>query len=169
MSDIKNAERLIKKLNHLGSRGQDIVYKGIARATTLVYDEAQLRAPSQSGELKQAHIKQQVKRVGGQHIEGVVSTNAYGVYVEFGTGPKGQADHAGVAPIGVTYRSTPWYIHKDQVKGPYKFLERGDYYLTYGQKAQPFLYPAWKSAKHRGLLKKATIEYVKREVDKLVK
>lgn len=64
-----------------------------------------------------------------------VYTNCeYAVYVEFGTGPKGQAgDHSKTAPIPMSYRQDSW-IYKDP--------KTNKTYKTSGQAPQPFMYPA---------------------------
>ena len=59
--------------------------------------------------------------------------------------PKGQASHSGISPeVSVTYRSSPWYVHEDQINvGPYHFQKIGEFYKMYGQPAQPYLYPSF--------------------------
>ena len=68
---------------------------------------------------------------------GCVYTNkAYAPYVEFGTGPVGEANHAGISPnVPVAYRQDGW-VWQD---------EEGGFHSTEGQPAQPFMYPALKS------------------------
>lgn len=77
----------------------------------------------------------------------------YAIYVEVGTGPKGQADHAGISPdIQPTYRMTPWWIHESMVDEDaaevygwhYIDTKQGRFYRVSGQPAHPFLYPALK-------------------------
>ena len=72
---------------------------------------------------------------------GCVYTNKeYAAYVEFGTGPVGQANHAGISPaIPVAYRQDGW-VWRD---------EDGGFHATQGQQAQPFMYPALKSMEGR--------------------
>ena len=58
-------------------------------------------------------------------------------YIEFGTGPKGQANHSGISPnVPVTYTQHSWVYHSED----YGFV------TTSGQPAQPFLYPASKAS-----------------------
>jgi len=88
----------------------------------------------------------------GDTVTGTCYTNkAHGIFVEFGTGPKGQADHAGISPeVAVSYRQDPWWIHESQIDVAtveyYNFLsietKVGKFYRSEGQAAQPFMYPA---------------------------
>lgn len=83
-----------------------------------------------------------------------VGTNLeYAMYVEYGTGPKGAANHVGVSPdVAVTYRMTPWWVHENQLDPQtieqYHWYhidtKQGKFYQVSGQAAQPFLYPAAK-------------------------
>lgn len=79
----------------------------------------------------------------------------YNVYVEFGTGPVGQEDHKGIAPdIPVAYKQSRWMIPGDAMdryeaeKYKLPVVEDKDGgpigYLTYGQAARPYMYPALK-------------------------
>ncbi|HEM5164059.1 TPA: HK97 gp10 family phage protein, partial [Streptococcus suis] len=83
---------------------------------------------------------------------------------EFGTGPKGAANHAGISPnVSVSYRSTPWYVHESQIDvGPYRFQKIGEFYKMFGQVAQPYLYPALKDNEER--VTKNINRYVKRKL-----
>ena len=72
-------------------------------------------------------------------------------YVEFGTGPKGQANHAGISPeVTPVYTQVPWWIHESQVdrrtaekyRWFYIDIPQGRFYQCTGQPAHPFLYPA---------------------------
>ena len=72
-------------------------------------------------------------------------------YVEFGTGPKGQADHAGISPeVTPVYTQAPWWIHESQIdrrtaeKYRWFYIDtpQGRFYQCTGQPAHPFLYPA---------------------------
>ena len=81
-----------------------------------------------------------------------IGTNKqYAGYVEFGTGPKGMANHAGTSPeVAVAYTPAPWWIHESQIDPdvpavygwPYIETEQGRFYKCSGQPAHPYLYPA---------------------------
>lgn len=75
--------------------------------------------------------------------------------LEFGTGPKGQENHAGISPeITPAYTQNPWWIHESQVdrrvaeKYHWFYMDTPDgrFYLCTGQPAYPFMYPALKDS-----------------------
>ena len=105
-----------------------------------------------------------------------IGTNVeYAIYVEFGTGPKGQANHAGISPdVKPTYRQSPWWIHESQVDSEaarvyhWFFVEtdQGRFYRVTGQPARPFLYPAVHNQEKRiaNLLEGAYQKEIRRRV-----
>lgn len=77
----------------------------------------------------------------------------YAMYVELGTGPKGQADHAGISPdVQPAYRASHWWIHESMVDEDAAEVygwqsintKQGRFYRVSGQPAHPYLYPALK-------------------------
>lgn len=165
MSELLGADRLIAKCRKLyGAKATDITRQAVLHASkTIVQADAKLRAPANGGELRNS-IKVRVK-VKGDRVFGEVFTNLeHGVYVELGTGPKGQASHAGISPdVNVSYRSTPWFVHEDQIDvGPYHFQKMGEFYKMYGQPAQPYLYPALKENHDR--ISNNISKYVSRKI-----
>lgn len=165
MSELLGADRLIAKCRKLyGAKATDITRQAVLHASkTIVQADAKLRAPANGGELRNS-IKVRVK-VEGDRVFGEVFTNLeHGVYVELGTGPKGLANHSGISPeVSVSYRSTPWYVHEDQINvGPYHFAKRGEFYKMYGQPAQPYLYPALKDNHER--ISNNISKYVSRKI-----
>lgn len=164
MSQLIGADELIDKLRRLSSQRQtEIMAKAIHNAAkNVVQADAKLRAPANDGDLR-AGIKVRMSKSGTPKAE-VVSTSDHGAYVEFGTGPKGAANHAGISPeVSVSYRSTPWYVHESQIDvGPYRFQKIGEFYKMFGQVAQPYLYPALKDNEER--VTKNINRYVKRKL-----
>lgn len=147
-------DRLIAKLSVLPTRTQ-IAIKTVAMstATDKVQGTAKKKAPAFQGDLRR-HIKTKVKLEGDAVIGTVYSNSDHATYVEFGTGPEGASNHAGISPnVSVSYRTEPWWIPgsllKDDTVSKYNWTVRklpdGEYiYWTDGQKAQPFMYPALK-------------------------
>lgn len=165
MSELLGADRLIAKCRKLyGAKATDITRQAVLHASkTIVQADAKLRAPANEGELRNS-IKVRVK-MDGDKVVGEVFTNLeHGVYVELGTGPKGQASHAGISPdVNVSYRSTPWFVHEDQIDvGKYHFQKMGEFYKMYGQPAQPYLYPALKENHDR--ISNNISKYVSRKI-----
>ncbi|AML47505.1 HK97 gp10 family phage protein [Streptococcus suis] len=164
MSRLIGADRLISKLKRLSSQRQtEIIAKAVHNAAkNVVQADAKLRAPVNDGDLR-AGIKVRMSKPGNPRAE-VVSTSDHGGFVEFGTGPKGATNHAGISPeVSVSYRSTPWYVHESQIDaGPYRFPKIGEFYKMFGQVAQPYLYPALKDNEER--VTKNINRYVKRKL-----
>ena len=101
------------------------------------------------GELRNS-IRTSVKQTKGQ-TEAVCYTNKpYATYVEFGTGPVGQRKHSGISPeVTPVYKQRGWAFPANAIaSGAYQFAETTyhgqKYFLTAGQAAQPFMYPALK-------------------------
>ncbi|MFR7263300.1 HK97 gp10 family phage protein, partial [Streptococcus pneumoniae] len=136
MSELLGADRLIAKCRRLASKktGEDIVLRAVHNATIkVVQADARRLAPARDGELITS-IKTRAKMDGDKAIGEVYTNLKYAPYVEFGTGPKGQASHSGISPeVSVTYKSSPWYVHEDQINvGPYHFQKIGEFYKMYG-------------------------------------
>ena len=92
-------------------------------------------------------------------IHSEIYTNSeYAPYVEFGTGPTGQAHHNGISPdVDPVYSQSGWMISADAMSPDdaeqYGFgIAKGKDgevigYYTKGQVAQPFMYPAFAELK----------------------
>lgn len=149
---VNGVQSLMRKFNELGSM-DPIVAKAVKKQAERVRGVAVKLCPANHGELR-GSIHTKVEQDAGATI-GCVYTNAeYAIYVEFGTGPAGQADHNGISPnIPVTYRQDPWWFPGDKVdpsdaeKYHWPQSSNGEktFYYTDGQPAQPFMYPALKS------------------------
>ena len=130
--------------------------KGISKGISLVQEAAKGNCPSHDGELRQSiytYIEEDESA-----IRGICGPTArHGMYVELGTGPKGQANHAGISPeVTVAYTQSPWWIHEGSGENEidrataehYHFFHidtpQGRFYQCSGQAAQPYLYPALK-------------------------
>ena len=118
---------------------------------------AKLLCPVSQGELRNS-IRSSVQRVDDQVVGTVYTNKVYAAYVEFGTGPKGEADHAGISPaISPSYSQSPWWIHESQIDKEtaeryhwfYLDTPDGRFYQCTGQPAQPFIYPALKDNEER--------------------
>lgn len=170
MSEIVNYDRLMAKLHRLSTDvSTDIARTGVDNSLkTIVQPQAKLLAPANEGELRR-NIKTKVDLKGSKVIGMMYNNLEHAPYVEFGTGPKGAADHSGISPeASISYRTEPWFVHKDQIDvGPYRFQEVGDFYKMYGQAAQPFIYPALKDNEDRVV--KNIGNYVKRRLREVSK
>ena len=124
-------------------------------AAELVRSAAVLRTPvgPSGGDLRNSIDIRTYQDDDGTHVAEVFTKKAYAMYVEFGTGPKGAAQHAGISPeVSPSYTPYPWWIHESQLDvgvaemyhWHYIDTPDGRFYQCYGQPAQPFLYPALK-------------------------
>ena len=120
-------------LEDLKQNADAVAEQAVLAGAEKIRKQAVLLAPVKSGELRQS-IKTTSQR-DGKSVKGIVYTNkAYAPYVEFGTGPIGEAsDHSDVSPnIAVSYKQKGW---------SYQDAE-GVWHHTRGQPAQPYMYPA---------------------------
>ena len=122
----------------------------VEEACQIVQEAAKDNAPFHSGALKSS-IDYEI-RGDKKTVEGIIFTDVeWSQYVEFGTGPKGMANHDGIAPgVGVEYTPHPWSVRVADAPGladydVQKIIWNGEErFLLYGQAAHPFLYPALK-------------------------
>ena len=145
---LKNADRCMKRFNNIAN----MELKGVInKATTLVHGQAKALAPvgitSDLGESIHMSVTE---------TEGRVYTNVeYAPFVEFGTGIKGNGSYPyEIKGLSLEYRSSPWYIPASELEAEtaerYHFpkvygKDGAEYYVCYGQEAQPFMYPALKN------------------------
>lgn len=126
-------KELIRKVGQLSQIQLDRIMR---KQAEVVRAAAVYLVPVQTGELRGSIHTNVTHERGG--TQGVVYTNKqYAPYVEFGTGPVGQANHSGISPhVHVSYRQDPW-VYRDK--------KSGNFYRTSGQPARPFMYPALKN------------------------
>lgn len=146
---INGLDELQAKLGRLQLGARGIGRKAAQTAIEKVQAKAKENCPVNEGELRNSIRTTAWKTEGGGAA--VCYTNkAYAEYVENGTGPVGAKNHAGISPdVHPVYVTHGWAFPASAItSGPYQFPERtykGEkYYLTSGQRAQPFLYPALK-------------------------
>lgn len=146
---IVGATELNKRLRKMSKMN---LKKGVGEAISFVQAAAKLNCPVDDGELRQS-IYTSVEESGTTVTGTCFTLKKHGPFVEFGTGPKGQADHEGISPdVAVAYTQSPWWIHESQIDRStaekYHFLaietKDGTFYRCAGQAAQPFMYPALK-------------------------
>lgn len=144
MSDADELDKKLKQLAEIDMK------RAVAQAIQTVKSAAVNNCSVDTGELRQSIYAEVTGD--SNRAEGIYWTNkAYAPYVEFGTGPKGQADHAGISPdVAPVYTQSPWWIHESQVdrrvaeKYRWFYIDtpEGRFYQCTGQPAHPFMYPA---------------------------
>lgn len=149
-----DVHKLIRKFDNMADVD---LRKGVGRALKTVQGQAKLLCPGDSGELRNS-IMTTVEGTADHAIGTCFTDKRYGPYVELGTGPKGEWNHAGIAPsISPAYTQHPWWIHESQVDKElaekyhwFKITTKdGVFYQCTGQPAHPFLYPALKNNEGR--------------------
>lgn len=155
--NIQGLDKLIQKYGSLEKAADQGVKKAVGQGVKIAQAGAILMCPVNDGELRQS-IKTRVE-VQDAMVTGTVYTNKkYAPYVEFGTGPRGQADHAGISPtVTPAYSQSPWWIHESQIDKEtveqyhwfYIDTADGRFYQCTGQPAQPFLYPGLKNSEEQ--------------------
>lgn len=116
------------------------VRHGLEDGLQKIAGAAKMLCPVDTGALQNS-IKTRISMgKGGAMLGEVYVGKKYGIFVEMGTGPKGEKSHEGVNPewaAEVTYRPEGWVYPTGD----------GEFRYTLGQPARPFLYPAYKSQK----------------------
>ena len=140
-------------LDALGELSATDLHNAVSKGIKTVQAEAKSLCPVYDGELRDS-IYTSVE-IGEGSIRGTCYTNkSYAAYVEFGTGPKGQANHEGISPdVAVSYSQSPWWIHESQVgretaeRYGWSYIDTPDgrFYRCSGQAAHPYMYPALKN------------------------
>lgn len=111
---------LVKKLDYLGGNGMDAVMKGLNLGAEKIKQDARAIVPAKTGHLRQSITVEKIPN-GYQ-----VGTNErYGVYVEYGTGTKGD----------------PSVPHTARKSWRYKDAE-GKWHTSHGVKAHPYMRPS---------------------------
>lgn len=150
----KELERKFATLEQIADQQMERIVKNQLKH---VQAAAKLLCPVSQGELRNS-IRSSVQRVDDRVVGAVYTNKAYAPYVEFGTGPKGEVDHAGISPaVSPSYSQSPWWIHESQIDKEtaeryhwfYLDTPNGRFYQCTGQSAQPFMYPALKDNEER--------------------
>ncbi|CAM3606815.1 HK97-gp10 family putative phage morphogenesis protein [Erysipelothrix urinaevulpis] len=148
MSVIKGLDKLTKKLAKTHKIAHDATKKGVRDKTLSTQRDAKLHAPTMHGDLMRS-IKAEVRDDDNIITGKVYTKNPHAVYVEFGTGPVGEASEK-VIPKGmaIQYKDKGWLVPVDffpnyQQYGMIAIEINGELFVpTRGQKAQQFMTPA---------------------------
>lgn len=140
---------------------EDGLQSEIHRLALKIQDQARELCPvrrygSGGGSLRQSIHTATERTEDGVRSE-VYTNSIYAPFVEFGTGPTGQAHHEGISPnVDPVYSQSGWTMPADAMSPEdaeqYGFgIARKDGeiigYYTKGQVAQPFMYPAFAGLK----------------------
>lgn len=142
---IKGLDSLYKKLQRLDGDTKGALRQAIDKTTLMSEASAKANAPvsgsSQADGSGVGSLRASITRellISDVSIEGRVFTNApHSGFVEFGTGPVGAANHAGISPnVSPTYTTRKSWVYPTVIDGEETFR------TTSGQPARPYLYPA---------------------------
>lgn len=149
---VLNLGTLSSKLDKLSNID---MLRAAGRGISVINAAAKRLCPSNHGELRDS-IFTDVRREQSKAVGICYTDKDYASYVEFGTGPNGQADHKNISPnVTPAYSQTGWIIPGDAMTRSEAegyglgVLEGKDGkaigYMTNGQAAQPFMYPAFRN------------------------
>lgn len=169
---IKGADKLLLKIEKLKDIQNSALVGIMKENAMIVEDSAKLLASTNSGELKNSitsiieEFPREIKAIISPHSE-------HALYVEFGTGPKGQESHEGISPhITPVYTSEGWIIPASAISQQdadryhmIPYMRQGTIfgYFTQGQAAKPFMYPALKN--NEKIIVKRTKERLKNAIE----
>lgn len=152
---IEGLDRLYRKIARL----HNIDIKPIIEdATIRVRDDAKMRVPVDTAELQNS-IDYNVELSKNGYTGKVFTNKEHGIYVELGTGPKGEASHSGISPeIKPIYSPSGWVYYD---------VDKQKFIFTNGQPARPFMYPALHD--NREKISKFIQEKVQRKIEEASK
>lgn len=157
MSSIEGLDEVFDALDGMKEEILLAALQGLREGMKLTVAEAKTLCLGDTGGLRNSITD--MAEIDGDKIDAqVVATAEHAVYVEMGTGPKGEANHAGISPNAKpTYKMDGRTIKRVSKKGkPYEYHVNGWFYTdpksntvkyTEGQPARPFMYPAFKLTK----------------------
>lgn len=154
--EIKGLDTFISALDKLANGIDGNVKQIVEDEANRIAGEARALAPvsGAGGGYLREKIQTRVTESEDKIVGEVYNNASYAAYVEFGTGPVGQAAGLKIDGINLTYHQTPWMIPVSKIDKSiaekYHFIpikEDGEVigYLTRGQAPQPYLYPAMKN------------------------
>lgn len=172
---IEGQKELARKLEALEQIVGEQMERIVGNQLKHVQATAKLLCPVYHGELRNS-IKTMTQKEDDRVLGAVYTNKSYAPYVEFGTGPKGEADHAGISPvISPAYSQSPWWIHESKIDREaaeqyhwfYIDTPDGRFYQCTGQAAQPFMYPSLKNNEER--ISRNISNHISREIRKVSK
>lgn len=144
MSSVEGLEELFATLSGLGGDIKESSRKGLERGAKKIQKNAKYLAPVKTGQLRNSiKTKSQTTQDGAK---AQVYTNLeYAPYVEFGTGVRGASSHVEKPEETDIHYNARWM----------------------GQRAQPYLTPAYLHAKNTGEVEQEVVKSIQQEIRKL--
>jgi len=142
MAKLEGLEDVLATLSALGGEVKASTKKGLHRGAKKIQKNAKLLCPTDTGQLKNS-IKTSAEETEDGAIAKVYTNSDHAAYVEFGTGVRGASSHID-RPEGIHYNSR---------------------YM--GQKAQPYMSPAYLHAKNTNEVENEIIDSIQQDIRKL--
>lgn len=143
---VEGLDKLLKKLDKLGGNIPQSTEKALLRGGAVIEELAKANCPVDTGQLKESIHTQMV-----DESAAAVGTNVkHSIFVEFGTGPKGDP--------AVPHTTKEYWRYRDA---------QGVWHTSHGQAPQPFMRTGF--AEGRGKAVEAVKESIKEDVEELMK
>ncbi|MDD3415485.1 MAG: HK97 gp10 family phage protein [Lachnospiraceae bacterium] len=157
---IEGMDAFLSKLTAMAEI-EDELFASVDQCGEFVRDDARLRAPVDTSDLRKS-IDHTTSKENAEIVSEIHTNSDHAVYVEFGTGPVGAANHEGTSPeVSVTYSPDKW---KGVIPGLVSDTDSGIRYIA-GQAAQPYMYPALKDNEDQ-IIEKINSDVIKAVEDK---
>lgn len=141
---VEGLDRLLEKLDKLGGNIEQSTQKALLKGGAMFESDAKERCPVDTGELRESI---HTEAIDAQTVT-VGTSCEHGIYVEYGTGPKGDPS--------VPHTTKESWRYKD--KG-------GNWHTSHGQPPQPFMRTAFSENKDKVM--DAVKESIKEDVKNL--
>lgn len=148
---MKGYNELMAKLEAMGGSHLDEASQKIASSMGRAHQAAaKMMVGGESGELRNS-IRMTSKHDNEEPTAYVYTNSDHAAFVEFGTGPIGEASGGNGSSLKMTYAKGPWKheIKKGPRAGTVYYTnfwiyrtEEGKFFSTRGQPARPYLYPS---------------------------
>ncbi|MDD3410516.1 MAG: HK97 gp10 family phage protein [Eubacteriales bacterium] len=151
--DFDGFEALADKLGEMSPELLQNAVIGLKKGLKPIERDAKKLCPVDTGELRSS-IRSTVQEYSTLAIGKVGTPKKYGVYVEMGTGEVGRKSGGDGSGKHVSYRTGAWFVPlpRGEVMMGDTIVEDGSAgFMTRGQPARPYLYPAFKANKKRVL------------------
>ena len=149
--ELQGLDSLLKQLETLHGSIQETAHKGLLQGASIIQGDAKKLCPVNDGQLRNSIVVDDVS----QSEVGVVATAAHAIFVEFGTGAKGDPKVAHTTkkqwfvPAGKINPNSARRYHFRRVDKKENGQIIQSWYIVRPQKPQPFMVPAIVQSKER--------------------
>lgn len=151
--DVEGFESIADALTRAGENLIPCATRGMRTGLHAVERDAKALCVVNTGELRNS-IRTEVSESSSFVVGKVVAPKDYAVYVEMGTGEVGKKSGGNGSDVKVSYRTGGWFVplpRGEVTIGSTVVEGESAGFMTWGQPARPFLYPAFKANKKKVL------------------